>query len=121
MPSADNIPPLSLGLGGDGDEIDAIENVERAFGVRLDYSDARTWLTVGDVFATLKRALSDDERDGDHWARFTAAISEETGVDPSRVTESTLLMGRAHFDWRLALVAACLAVGLAALVIVHGG
>lgn len=33
----------SLGLGGDGDEVNAIGDVEREFGVNLDKSDASSW------------------------------------------------------------------------------
>ena len=39
--------PKSVGLGGDGDEIAAIDDVERAFGVKLDYADVSRWLTAG--------------------------------------------------------------------------
>lgn len=51
-----NLPPATLGLWGDGDEIAAIEEVEERFGVKLDTSTAASWLTVGDVFAALQRA-----------------------------------------------------------------
>ena len=46
-----------LNLGGDGDEIEAIEQVEREFGIRLDVRDAPNWITVGDVYTSLLRAL----------------------------------------------------------------
>ncbi len=84
----------SLGLGGDGDEVDAIQGVEAAFGVRLDYADAATWLTVGDVYASLLRVLKCEFGEQDAvWKRFCEAISSETGVDPLRVTPETKLLG----------------------------
>jgi hypothetical protein len=49
--------PKSVGLGGDGDEIAAITDVERALGVKLDYADAPHWRTAGDVFASICKAL----------------------------------------------------------------
>lgn len=47
----------SLGLVGDGEEISAIEEVERQFGVTLDHSRAATWRCVGDIHTTLLAAL----------------------------------------------------------------
>lgn len=53
-----NAPLLqSVDLSGDGDEISAIDDVERAFGVVLDKADASHWHTAGDVFASLRKAL----------------------------------------------------------------
>lgn len=109
MPNAGNRPPLSLGLGGDGDEIAAIKEVERCFGVLLDYSDSESWMTAGDVFAALQRALPADKAAAhDTWARFVEAISSETGVDPSRVTHETLLLSQHRFDSRILLAVAIL-------------
>lgn len=96
----------SLGLGGDGDEIAAIEEVESTFGVTLDYSDAGNWSTVGDVHSALIRMLSAEEAaKPDVWARFTEAISRETGVDPTRIgPETELLLGGGGWGsvWRAA-------------------
>ncbi len=86
-------PLVDLGLGGDGDEIDAIEEVERQFGIQLDTSDASTWLTVGDVYASVLRALPPGSADvADTWRIFAQAISRETGVDPDRVRPETFLL-----------------------------
>nr|WP_310524679.1 hypothetical protein [Polymorphobacter sp.] len=115
MKNAANHPPVSLGLGGDGDEIAAITEVERRFGVRLDYVDARHWVTVGDVFTALKQALpSEQANDSGTWLLFAKAIPNETGVDPEQVTSDTLLLGKALFDMRIVLVvASILGVSLA--------
>lgn len=78
--------PSSLGLVGDGDEFAAITEVEETFGVKLDYSDAGNWSTVGDVYAALLRELSAEEAARpDVWQRFAEAISRETGMRPSEV------------------------------------
>lgn len=109
MVMAENHPPRSLGLGGDGDEIAAIKEVERCFGVRLDYSDSQSWETAGDVFAALQRTLPAERATArDTWARFAKAISSETGVDSSRVTPETLLLGQHRFDRRVLLAVAIL-------------
>lgn len=117
MANAENHPPGSLGLGGDGDEIAAINEVEHRFGFRLDYSDARNWKTAGDVFTALRQALP-AERAGahDNWTRFAEAICAQTGVDPSRVTQETLLLGQRRFDRQAALAVAILIGVVLALV-----
>ena len=106
-----SVPPLaSLGLGGDGDEISSIRDVERAFGVVLDYDDAPTWVAAGDVFESVRRALPPSARDDFAvWPRFAEAIARETGVDPARVGPETALLAPASRRW-IAL-AAVVAVG----------
>ena len=80
----------SVGLGGDGDEIHAIEDVEEAFGVRFDASEASGWVTAGDVFRSLQRA--DNNIGAGEWLRFACALSGQTGIDPALITpESPLL------------------------------
>jgi hypothetical protein len=76
------------------DFFNSLLEVERHFGVALDYGDAPRWLTAGDVFASLLKALPPDKRDGeDLWATFTAIMCSETGADASRVGPDTLLLG----------------------------
>lgn len=114
-------PLVDLGLGGDGDEIVAIEEVERQFGIRLDTSDASTWRTVGDVYASVLRALPPGSADAaDTWRTFARAISRETGVDPDRVRPETFLL--AHMGpprplnslLRFAILGMAIAAGYAA-------
>ena len=110
---ADRTGPLAvLGLGGDGDEVDAVTDVEKCFGVVLDYDDAPNWRSTGDVYASLLKALPPETRDApDNWARFCEAISQQTGVDPLRITPETVLLGRPVSRWAL------LAFGLLVLAI----
>jgi len=94
-------PPYSLGLGGDGDEVAAIEEVERSFAITLDYSDAGQWRTAGDVFAAVQRQLPPEQAEsGETWGLFTEAISRETGVDPALVRPETLLLGTTRIGRR---------------------
>lgn len=87
-----------LGLGGDGDEIGAITQVEQAFGVTLDYSDAGNWSTVGDVYAALLRELSAEEAARpDVWDRFAKAISHEIGLNPANVGLETGMLAEDGF------------------------
>ena len=73
----------SVGLGGDGDEFAALRAVEEEFGVSLDYSDARDWSTVGDVYSALLLRLSPEEVGQPNvWDRFAIAICLETGISP---------------------------------------
>ena len=71
----------TLGLGGDGDEVDAIEGVEREFGVTLDKSDAANWLTVGDVYLSLQHALPSEVANlRSTWARYYEVLGRSVGV-----------------------------------------
>jgi hypothetical protein len=89
--------PKSVGLGGDGDEVSAINDVERAFGVKLDYSDAPNWVTAGDVFSSLKAALPQEEREKpDLWRRFSAALCEQTGVNPEDIEDQSPLLSESR-------------------------
>ena len=94
---------MSVGLGGDGDEIAAIADVEHVLGVKLDYSDASRWLTAGDVFDALRNALPNEDRDGaDVWERFAAALCAETGVDPKKIERGSALLSDSRFWARVA-------------------
>jgi hypothetical protein len=110
-------PPLtSLGLSGDGDEVDAIAEVERTFGVMLDRSNSHLWLTAGDVYAALLRSLPGRQRPGPAlWARFAEALASETDADPSRVKPETLLLGKGHPGYILLIVTVAIAIALAIL------
>jgi hypothetical protein len=85
--------PQNVGLGGDGDEIAAIREVEEEFDVTLDYSDAHNWATVADVYAALLDQLSVEEAvQPGVWNRFSEAICRETGISPSSISlESGLI------------------------------
>ena len=83
----------STGLGGDGDEVDAILAVEGHFGISLDHEDAPGWVTAGDVFASLLEALPPDQRArSDPWPSFATALCEESGADASSLGPDTLLL-----------------------------
>ncbi|WP_157190139.1 hypothetical protein [Novosphingobium sp. Rr 2-17] len=117
MTSVTNRPPYSVGLGGDGDEIDAIAEVERRFGVQLDYSEAVRWRTVGDVFCALQRALPQEQSSSSEtWLKFCEAISQETGVDVTEVSNATLLLGEGRFD-RGILLMAFLLIGMVVAIV----
>ncbi|MDF7777194.1 hypothetical protein P1X14_18185 [Sphingomonas sp. AOB5] len=111
-----NDAPASVGLGGDGDEIAAILDVEREFGVILDKADAPNWGTAGDVHASLIRALGTDATaDPVIWDRFAAALAMETGVDPGTIMpESPLLAPHTPWGWVAAAGAILfIAIGIA--------
>jgi hypothetical protein len=104
MAKSTNQPPHSLGLGGDGDEIAAIAEVERRFGVKLDYAESAQWVTAGDVYSALQKALLLERGVAENaWPMFAEAISQETGVDGNAITPETLLLGEGRFGWRIAI------------------
>jgi hypothetical protein len=114
--------PKNVGLAGDGDEIAAIHDVERAFGVELDYSDAPTWRTAGDVFQSLEKALTVEKREAAHdWARFAEALTGQSGVQPELIgPDSPLLLPSGNF-WRRAVhLSAFLCIAAAACLAIFG-
>lgn len=112
--------PKSVELGGDGDEIVAIEEVERTFSVKLDEAEAAQWHTAGDVFASLCKALPADIRDDDLWSRFTKVLTDQTGVDPKVIERDSQLLSRSQLWVHVANSSAAVwivaAVGMLALV-----
>ena len=85
--------PKSVGLGGDGDEIAAVQKVERSFGIQFDHGDAPQWVTAGDVFSSLLRALPPkDAAIPTLWSRFATIITSETGVDPTSIKPESFLL-----------------------------
>ncbi|TMM45849.1 hypothetical protein [Qipengyuania marisflavi] len=91
---------ISVGLAGDGDEISAIYDVENAFNIKFDYDYVRNWITAGDLFASLKKTLSDSElAEIGLWDRFAIALCQETGVDPKALKPESLLILEGH-SWR---------------------
>jgi len=82
-----------LNLVGDGDEIDAIHDVEREFGVEVDKQDAPGWHTAGDLYASLQRALPDYLRkQPSTWPRFAWALCQTSDDDPALVDQGTRLL-----------------------------
>lgn len=94
MPADKKQPLETIGLGGDGDEVDAIAAVETHFGISLDKGDAPAWVTAGDLYRSLLKALPpDQDKMDDLWPEFTRVLCDETGADPKRVDPDTLLLG----------------------------
>ena len=89
----------SIGLGGDGDEVDAVERVEAVFGIAFDHEDCQRFVTVGNVWDALRKELRvTEEEAAPLWPRFTEELSWETGVDPTQVRPATSLLAPAMPD-----------------------
>ncbi len=96
----DENKPVSVGLCGDGDEIAAIDEIEMTFGVTLDYSDAPTWQTAGDVFRSLQSSLPAHVANApDTWDRFVAVLTNVSGGDAAKITPESPLIDATH-PWR---------------------
>ena len=112
--------PVSVGLGGDGDEVVAIQDVERLFNVRLDYSDAPRWITAGDVFASLEKVLSqNDAPEPDVWRRFAECLASHTGIDATLVQPGSPLLTESRIWARVADASAYIWIA-AAVILVSG-
>jgi hypothetical protein len=71
----------TIGLGGDGDEVDAIERVEAAFGIVFDHADCERFVTVGDVWRALLKELRVDEASAEAeaaWPTMVWELGDET-------------------------------------------
>lgn len=109
--------PTSVGLGGDGDEIVAIDDVERAFGVKLDRAHAAQWHTAGDVFASLCQALPTDSGDDDLWSRFTQVLTDQTGVDPKVIQKESPLLSQSRLWVNVANASAVVWIAVAGVML----
>ena len=86
------LPLITLGLWGDGDEIHAIDDGFRAIEVKPPGEDAPTWVTVGDLWDSVRRVAPDVAANPQRWDDFRQAISQETAVDWRGVTAETALL-----------------------------
>ena len=112
-------PVYSVGLGGDGDEIWAIEDVEAAFGVRLDGADASRWVTAGDVFRSLlEQLLPAEATNPDNWSRFVTALASQTGIDPALLTPESPLLGGTRVWAVLSWIPGAILLGIVAFLVV---
>ena len=109
--------PTSVGLGGDGDEIVAIDDVEHAFGVKLDKAHAAQWHTAGDVFASLCQALPADHADDDLWSRFTQVLTDQTGVDPKVIEKESSLLSQSRLWVNVANASAVVWIAVAGVML----
>jgi hypothetical protein len=82
----------SVGLGGDGDEVIAIESAFARFGVDVPVEDAKNWVTVGDLWSSLCRILPKAPDQPDAFFRFCTALAYETGVDPKHLDHNSRLL-----------------------------
>ena len=82
----------SVGLGGDGDEVIAIENAFARFGIDVPIEDASKWVTVGDVWESLCRVLPKASEQPDAFLRFCTALAYETDVDAKLIDQNSRLL-----------------------------
>jgi hypothetical protein len=76
-----------LGFGGEETKSWPSRRSRRCFGVSLDYNDASTWQTAGDVYRSLLKVLPAAEAGkSDAWDRFTRALAEDAGIDARSIT-----------------------------------
>ena len=81
----------TIGLVGDGDEIEALQDAAERLGITLDHEDVRHWITVGDIYDSITRAHpSLNTHHG--WQDLCSALCEAVGSDPRRVTRDTILI-----------------------------
>jgi hypothetical protein len=86
---------VSVGITDQAERLGALDEVEAAFQVRLDRTQAEEWETAGDVFQALRAARPELSSDNAvTWATFAQAITSETRVDPASITPESPLTTR---------------------------
>jgi hypothetical protein len=97
-------PLPDLGLWGDLDELDAVLKGFHAIGLQPPFEDAPKWVTVGDLWGSVRRIAPETASSAEAWDKFREGLSKDTGVDWTLVSHETkLLDGRgAHPFTRLA-------------------
>ena len=90
-------PLANLGLWGDGDEVDAIEEAFRAIKSKVPKEDASNWITVADLWRSALRVAPELAESSEAWDRFRQGLSVNTYVDWRLVSpETRLLDGRGY-------------------------
>jgi hypothetical protein len=84
------------GFWGDGDEIEAIELVEKRLEAKLRPEDAAKIWTVGELWYALLESNSSLEGNRRSWRRFVVALTAHTGINPREISEQTLLIEPGH-------------------------
>jgi hypothetical protein len=80
------------GFWGDGDEIDALELIEKRLNVRLRHEDAPNIRTVGDLWVSLLGSNAHLEDSKRNWIRFVVGLTAYTGLNPREICRETLLI-----------------------------
>ena len=91
-PDARVIALESIGLGGDGDEVVAIEAAFARFGFAVPVDDAPGWLTVGHVWRSLRELVPGIEAQPKAWEHLVETLCAETGAEPAQVGMETRLL-----------------------------
>ena len=74
-------PHPNIGMVGDGDDVAAIEEIEKDFGVSFDRDGLERIRTLGDLFDILIGMRPDLDRD-ESWQRYTEASRSSAGRTP---------------------------------------
>ncbi len=94
-PPIEQTPIKTLGLVGDGDDLDLLEELERAFGVRFTDEETTQWFTVGDIHDALIERMSVRSGAGlcataMAFYRINSVLNAATGVSERRPPSSRL-------------------------------
>ena len=81
-----------LGLWGDGDEVDAINEAFRAINLKVPVKDAPNWVTVGDLWQSVTRVAPELANSQQSWDDFRRGLSINTYVDWTQVSAETKLL-----------------------------
>ena len=72
-------PLNTLGLGGDGDEVDLLEEVEKAFSILFDQKNVDELITMGDLEILIAGKRGSDAKSGQDWERLCEIAENHSG------------------------------------------
>ena len=86
-------PPDTLGLGGDGDEIDLLEDVEKTFSIRFEQKDVEDLTMMGDLENLLAAKRGNSALSGKDWERLCKIAPLPTG-NAGQIDRNTTLIAK---------------------------
>ncbi len=73
--------PNTLGLGGDGDEVEMLEDVERRFSIGLVQKEVEMLVTMGDLEGLVSLKSNEDLPSEDIWERLCEIARHHSAHD----------------------------------------
>jgi len=83
----------TLDLGGDGDEVDFLEDVEKAFSILLDQKNVEGMITMGDLEILVAGKRGSDTKSGQDWGRLCEIAKIHSG-QAGQIDRNTTLFAK---------------------------
>ena len=88
-------PNPNIGMVGDGDEVELLEDIERAFSVRFTDDEAEAIVTLGDLHEAIM-TKTDRWSSGEVWAATTRLAAQHTFMPPENMEPKMQFFDRVY-------------------------